>query len=152
MSSPNPGISAAGEAAGSAALNPLSGPAAIGGMVVPGESEPDPPVPQRVRSAVEDQLTAVVSDIAKMASVVGALSLSLPPERAPSREKIWGRSGGGPYAAGGGAAEPVQGGSTAHTSHGLGATGAVTTGIGGYANVPAVSGDTQRQATGRYRA
>ena len=42
MSSPNPGISAAGEAAGRTALNPATGPAAIGGMLSPGESEPEP--------------------------------------------------------------------------------------------------------------
>jgi hypothetical protein len=34
----------------------------------------------------------------------------------------------------------------------LGATGAVASGIGGYANVPAVSTDTHRQAASRYRA
>ena len=93
MSSPNPGISAAGEAAGRTALNPSTGPAAIGGMVVPGEAEPDPPVPQRVPSADEDRLTTVVSDIAKLATAMSALSLSRPREEATSREKIWGRSG-----------------------------------------------------------
>ena len=152
MSSPNPGISAAGEAAGRTALNPSTGPAAIGGMVVPGESEPAPLVPRRVRSASEDRLTTVVSDITKMARAMGALSLSLQPEDAPSREQYRGRSGGGRYAAVAGSPEPVPGTSTPHTTQGLGATGAVTTGIGGYANVPAVSTDTHRQAASRYRA
>jgi len=121
-------------------------------MVVPGESEPAPPVPRRVRSASEDRLTTVVSDITKMARAMGALSLSLQPEDAPSREQYRGRSGGGQYAAVPGPPEPVAGTSAPHTAQGLGATGAVTTDIGGYANVPAVSTDTHRQAASRYRA
>ena len=91
MSSPNPGISAAGEAAGRTALNPSTGPAAIGGMVVPGEAEPDPPVPQRVPSAEEDRLTTVVSDIAKLATAMSALSLSRHPRGGRHvREKMLG--------------------------------------------------------------
>jgi hypothetical protein len=81
-----------------------------------------------------------------------ALSLSLQPEDAPSREQPRGRSGGGQYAAAAGSPEPVPGTNTPHTAQGLGATGAVTTGIGGYANVPAISADTHRQAASRYRA
>ena len=152
MSSPNPGISAAGEAAGRTALNPSTGPAAIGGMVVPGESEPVPPVPRRVPSAAEDRLTTVVSDITTMARALGALSLDIHPEEAPSHEQPSRHSGGGPYAPGAGSPTPVQGPSTPQTTPGLGATGAVTTGIGGYANAPAVTADTHHQAVSRYRA
>ena len=163
MSSPNPGISAAGEAAGRTALNPSTGPAAIGGMVVPGEAEPDPPVPRRVPSADEERLTTAVSDIAKLATAMSALSLSRPREEATNREKIWGRSGR-PHATAGGAPESVRaarsipaaqsvpGGRTTKRTHGLEAAGAVTTGIGGYANGPAASTDPQRQAASRYRA
>ena len=163
MSSPNPGISAAGEAAGRTALNPSTGPAAIGGMVVPGEAEPDPPVPQRVPSAEEDRLTTVVSDIAKLATAMSALSLSGPREEATSREKMWGRSGRPQATAGGApesvrargsvpAAQSVPGGSTTKRTHGLEATGADTTSRGGYAKGPAASTDPQRQAASRYRA
>jgi len=152
VSSPNPGISAAGEAAGRTALNPSTGPAAIGGMVVPGESEPAPPVPRRVRSASEDRLTTVVSDITTMARAMGALSLDLHPEEARSREQHTGHSGGGQDVTAAGSPEPVTGASTLHATQGLGATGAVTTGIGGYANVPAATTDTHRQTASRFRA
>lgn len=121
-------------------------------MVVPGESEPAPAVPQRVRSASEDRLTTVVSDITRLARAMGALSLALRPEEAPTPEQHRGRSGGGQYAAAAGAPETVPGAGTPHSTRGLGATGAVTTGIGGYANVPAVSADTRRQAASRFRA
>jgi hypothetical protein len=158
VSSPNPGISAAGEAAGRTALNPSTGPAAIGGMVVPGESEPEPPTRRRVPSAAEDRLATVVSDISKLATAMGALSLSRHPEEAARREQYWGRSGGGPYAMGGGApgsvpgAESVHGGSTAKRVHELGTPGAATTGIGGYTTEPAPSTDPPRQAASRHPA
>ena len=152
MSSPNPGISAAGEAAGRTALNPSTGPAAIGGMVVPGEAEPTPPVPQRVPSASEDRLTTVVSDIATLAKALGSLSLDIYPEEAPSHEQHGGHSGGGQYVTAAGAPEPVPNAGTPHATQGLGATGAVTTGIGGYANGPAASADTHRQEPSRFLA
>lgn len=152
MSSPNPGISAAGEAAGRTALNPSTGPAAIGGMVVPGEAEPTPPVPQRVRSASEDRLTTVVSDIATMARALGALSLDIQPEETPTHEQHGGHSGGGQYVAAAGPPGPVSDASTPRTTQGFGATGAVTTGIGGYATGPAASTDTHRQAPSRFLA
>jgi hypothetical protein len=152
VSSPNPGISAAGEAAGRTALNPSTGPAAIGGMVVPGESEPAPPVPRRVPSASEDRLTTVVSDITTLARALEALSLDIHPEEAPSHVPPRGHSGGGQYVAAAGSHEPVPDPSTPHTTQGLGATGAVTTGIGGYANGPAASTDTHRQAPSRFLA
>jgi hypothetical protein len=152
VSSPNPGISAAGEAAGRTALNPSTGPAAIGGMVVPGETEPTPPVPQRVRSASEDRLTFVVSDIATLARALGALSLDIHPEEAPPHDQHGGDSGGGQYVAAADPPEPVPNVGTPHTTPGLGATGSVTAGIGGYANGPAASADTHRQEPSRFLA
>jgi hypothetical protein len=71
MSSVNPGISAAGEAAGRTALDPSAGRAAIGGMLsaggIPEEFEtPDP-------DTVQSRLSSVVSEIAKLAYAMGAL-------------------------------------------------------------------------------
>jgi len=121
-------------------------------MVVPGEPEPAPPVPRRVRSAAEDRLTDAVSDITRLATAMSALSLRLHPEEAPSRQQDRALSGDGHYGTPGGHHELVQSGSTPHTTHGLGATGALTTGIGGYANVPDASTETHRQGASRYRA
>jgi hypothetical protein len=71
MSSVNPGISAAGEAAGRTALDPSSGRAAIGGMLqvgeIPEDAEPADP------ATVQSRLSAVVSQIAKLAGVMESL-------------------------------------------------------------------------------
>jgi hypothetical protein len=125
------------------------------------EPEPEPQLPvhqrahipayKRVRSAEEDHLTTVVTDITRLAVAMRALSLTPQPEEASS-EGTSGRSGGGQYPGAGGTPEPVRGGGTTNRSHGLGATGAVTTGIGGYASVPVASTDTHRQAASHYRA
>jgi hypothetical protein len=159
VSSPNPGISAAGEAAGRTALDPTSGPAAIGGMR---ESEPEaqPPVPQRthtpaykrVRSAEEDHLTAEVTDVTRLAAAIGSLFFARHPDEPDSSEEYWGQSGGGQLPGAGGMPEPVHGGDTGSRPHGLGATGSVTPGIVGYATVPVASTDTHRQAASHYRA
>ena len=159
VSSPNPGISAAGEAAGRTALDPSSGPAAIGGMR---ESEPEPqpvvhqrnhtPAYKRVRSAEEDRLTTVVTDLTRLASAIGSLSFAQHPEGADSSEEYRGRSGGGRRPGAGGATESVHGGSTTNRTHGLGATGSVTPGIGGYASVPVAKTDAHRQAASHYSA
>jgi hypothetical protein len=159
VASPNPGISAAGEAAGKTALNPSTGPAAIGGMVVPGEAEPEPepPVYRRDPSDGEERLSAVVSDLSKLASAMRALSLSRYSKEAASRQKLWGRSGGAPFPTAGGARESVpapesaRAGGATKQANGLEATGSVTTGIGGYANGPAPSTDPHRQAASRSR-
>jgi hypothetical protein len=151
VSSPNPGISAAGEAAGRTALNPATGPAAIGGMLSPGESEPEPPVHLPVRSPLEERLTTVVSDITRLAAAMGALSLALHPEDPAPPEAPWGRSGGGQYAPAGADSGSGNAGTTEPT-HGLGATGAATADIGGYASVPVASTDAHRQAASRSRA
>jgi hypothetical protein len=127
-------------------------------MVVPGESEPDPPIRRRVPSAAEDRLATVVSDISKLATAMGALSVSRHPEEAARREQYWGRSGSGSYATDGGAPEPlhvaesVLGGSTTKRAHELGTPGAITTGVGGYANEPTPSTDPPRQAASRHHA
>jgi hypothetical protein len=121
-------------------------------MVVPGEAEPTPPVPQRVRSVSEDRLTTVVSHIAMLSRALGALSLDIHPEAVPPRQQHGGHSGGGHYSAPAGAPELVPDAGTPRTTQGFGATGAVTTGIGGYANGPAASADTHRQASSRFLA
>jgi hypothetical protein len=79
MPSPNPGISAAGEAAGRTALNPKAGPAAIGGMLVPGE---EPETEPSEKSTLQTRLSSAVSDIAKLANAMAALSLDV--HRAPA--------------------------------------------------------------------
>jgi hypothetical protein len=158
VSSPNPGISAAGEAAGRTALNPSTGPAAIGGMRE-SEPEPQPPVQQRthtpaykrVRSAEEEQLTTAVTDIMRLAMALRALSLDPDLEEVDASEE-WGRPGDGPYAASGGTPGPAYDPSPTNRPHGLGATGGVTPGVGGYAAVPVASTDTHRQAASHYRS
>jgi hypothetical protein len=72
MASPNPGISAAGEAAGRTALNPSAGPAAIGGMLVPGE---EPEVEPTESMKLQKRLSSAVSDITKLANAMEALSV-----------------------------------------------------------------------------
>ena len=72
MASPNPGISAAGEAAGRTALNPSAGPAAIGGMLVPGE---EPEIEPTESMKLQERLSSAVSDIAKLANAMEALSI-----------------------------------------------------------------------------
>jgi hypothetical protein len=159
VSSPNPGISAAGEAAGRTALDPSSGPAAIGGMR---ETEPEPQAPvhprlhtpayKRVRSAEEDRLTTVVTDLTRLATAIGSLSFARHPEEDDPSEVHWGRSGDGQYPGARGAPEPVRDGGTTNRTHGLGATGNATPGIAGYASVPDAQTDTHRQAASYYRA
>jgi hypothetical protein len=159
VTSPNPGISAAGEAAGRTALDPSSGPAAIGGMRE-SEPEPQPPVQprnhtpayKRVRSAEEDRLTDAVTDITRLGTAISSLFVARRPEEAVAPEEGWGRSGGGQLPGSGGTSEPVRGGGPTNRTHGLGATGSVTPGIGGYAAVPVAKTDTHRQAAGQYRA
>jgi hypothetical protein len=72
MSSQNPGISAAGKAAGKTALNPAAGPAAIGGMLQAGDLAEDPS--DFDLTGVQSRLAKAVSDIAKLANAMEALS------------------------------------------------------------------------------
>lgn len=86
MSSVNPGISAAGEAAGRTALDPSSGRAAIGGMLsvgeIPEEAEtPDP-------ATLQTRLSAVVSQIAKLADAMEALNVGAADQRSGRRVDI----------------------------------------------------------------
>jgi hypothetical protein len=78
MSSVNPGISAAGEAAGKTALDPSSGRAAIGGMLSVGEIAdteiPDP-------STLQTRLSMVVSEITKLADAIQGLKMDPANER-----------------------------------------------------------------------
>lgn len=78
MSSVNPGISAAGEAAGRTALDPSSGRAAIGGMLSVGEI-PDTDMPNP--SALQTRLSMVVSEITKLADAIQGLKFDLANER-----------------------------------------------------------------------
>jgi hypothetical protein len=75
MASPNPGISAAGEAAGRTALNPSAGPAAIGGMLVPGE---EPEIEPTESIKMQRRLSSAVLDITKLANALEALSVTRP--------------------------------------------------------------------------
>ena len=72
MASANPGVSAAGAAARRTALDPSAGRAAIGGMLSVsdtfGEGCADP-------AALQTRLTSVVSDVAKLAYAIEALTL-----------------------------------------------------------------------------
>lgn len=84
-----------------------------------------------------------VSDIAKLATAIHALSLDLNRAEADRRRKLWGRSAGGlEHPASGGASRPVRGassvrgGSNGRRTNGLGATGTVTTNIDGRAEGP----------------
>jgi hypothetical protein len=164
MSSPNPGISAAGEAAGNAALDPSTGPAAIGGMLSPGEGEVEAPPPpsrppikdrfptiprRRARTPVEDRLTAVVSEISNLVTALEALSIK-PMERAPSYLADEGRGGHEPLPAPT-STESIPGTNQARSTYGLGATASATANIAGYAGLPMTATDTPRQAASFYR-
>jgi hypothetical protein len=162
MASPNPGISAAGEAAGRTALNPSAGPAAIGGMLVPGEEEPEvetseatdgqADVPTEVLTEMETRLSSAVSDISKLANALGALSLAAPREyqtRQPDSARHNGAAGepattmavAEPSAGDGGSSRPV----------GFGAGSGETGNIGGYAASPGAAVETHRQVASFYR-
>jgi hypothetical protein len=79
--SENPGISAAGAAAGKTALDPSTGPAAIGGMLSVGESpaEDAPPL-----ATLQSRLSEAVSDITKLANAMEALAPDLTWEESES--------------------------------------------------------------------
>jgi hypothetical protein len=74
MSSQNPGISAAGKAAGKTALNPASGPAAIGGMLQAGAELADD-LSDFDLTEVQSRLAKAVSDIARLANALEALAV-----------------------------------------------------------------------------
>jgi hypothetical protein len=83
MSSVNPGITAAGEAAGRTALDPSSGRAAIGGMLSVGEI-PDTEIPvSRMPDPanLQTRLSTVVSEITKIADALQGLRIDLADER-----------------------------------------------------------------------
>lgn len=125
-------------------------------MLSPGEAEPDPPVrsavEDRLPTVVEDRLTTVVSEITKLARAMGALSIHPNREEPASRAGLWGRSGSGPEHQGPvSAPESARSGSNAVRARGLGATGGVTSDVGGYANMPVASTDVQRQSASHYR-
>jgi hypothetical protein len=162
VSSPNPGISAAGEAAGRTALDPSTGPAAIGGMLSPGDdAEPPPPPPRppvkdrlpriirsRPRNPLEDRLTAVVSEISNLAIALEALSLKRQETPPPPRNQ---ESGGGEVSLPQPSSDTAPGSNQAHSTYGLGATAAAPSTISGYASLPVTSTDTHRQAASYYR-
>lgn len=86
MSSVNPGISAAGEAAGRTALDPSAGRAAIGGMLSVGEIPEDPETPDP--ATLQIRLSTVVSDIAKLADAMEALKVGGTVQRSGLRVAI----------------------------------------------------------------
>jgi hypothetical protein len=176
MASPNPGISAAGEAAGRTALNPSAGPAAIGGMLVPGEEEPESEVELRrpeptatpteatatateaqkdvqaeVPTEMQSRLSSAVSDISKLANALGALRMTRPrSDGSPNHPAVHQNGSSGEPATSMTVADPsaVDGGSSRPVGFGAGNG---ETGIGGYAASPGGSIDTQRQVASFYR-
>jgi hypothetical protein len=86
MSSVNPGVSAAGGAAGRAALDPSSGRAAIGGMLQVGEIPEDTETPDP--DTLQSRLSSVVSQIAKLADAMEALRLRAADQRSGLRVDI----------------------------------------------------------------
>jgi hypothetical protein len=157
MSSPNPGISAAGEAAGRTALNPATGPAAIGGMLVPG------PEPSAFAVSLQNRLSTAVSDVTKLLKVLRELSLNLNRGGSPTEEPQWERSasGGetspslpntGPAAGNAHTNAHTNGGNDPRRGYGLGATAAVTTDVLGYRPNTIEAGDLHHpQASHHYR-
>jgi hypothetical protein len=77
MTSQNPGISAAGRALGRTALNPASGPAAIGGMLQTGQ--PDDDLTDIDLADVRSRLAKAISDITKLANAMEALAVTVVP-------------------------------------------------------------------------
>jgi hypothetical protein len=152
MSSPNPGISAAGEAAGRTALNPKTGPAAIGGMLVPG------PEPSALAVSLQNRLISAVSDVTKLLNVLRELSLNLNRADTSTEQPLRQRSASGepppPFPHSGpvvengtsnGSRDPRQG-------YGLGATAAVATDITGYRPSSMEAVDWQHPPTSYYRS
>ena len=78
MSSQNPGISAAGRALGRTALDPASGPAAIGGMLQAGQREDASS--DIDHQDVRSRLAKVISDITKLANALEALAVTGTPK------------------------------------------------------------------------
>jgi len=74
MSSQNPGVSAAGKAAGRTALNPAAGPAAIGGMLQVG-GDVDSDSSDIDLTEVRSRLAKAVSDITRLANAMEALAV-----------------------------------------------------------------------------
>jgi hypothetical protein len=167
MSSPNPGISAAGEDLSRTALDPSAGPAAIGGMLSPGEGEAEAPPPPPARppindrlpalptvirerrpgNALEDRLSAVVSDISNLVIALEALSFrplgSAPPPPRQGRDEAGQLPPISP--------ETTPGTNYGHSAYGLGATASSTPQVAGYARLPMTSSDTHRQAASHHR-
>jgi hypothetical protein len=162
MASPNPGISAAGEAAGRTALNPSAGPAAIGGMLVPGEEEPevetsdatDVPadVPTDVPTEMQARLSSAVSDLTKLANALAALSMA-PPRDHPIRHDDSARENGagGEPASTMAVADPSAGDGGSSRPVGFGPGSGETGNIGGYAASPGVAVETYRQVASYFR-
>jgi hypothetical protein len=146
MPSPNPGISAAGEAAGRTALNPNAGPAAIGGMLVPGE---EPEVERSGETTLQIRLSSAVSDITKLANAMVALSLGgrRAPEAAPTPVHNGWRDDGSPVpAAGDGGGETNAGRPPGFTTI-SGESGTMS----GYAARPGAAVESNRQVASYYR-
>jgi hypothetical protein len=150
MASANPGVSAAGEAAGRSALNPSAGPAAIGGMLVPGE---EPEVEPSEQMKLQARLSSAVSDITKLANAMEALSVDLPGGGNTSsgtssmRRDEDGESVNPPVPR-----DSLNGDSGVHLPRKMGAVGEGTHKLSDFAKVSRPTSDTPRQAASHYRA
>jgi len=92
MSGVNPGISAAGEAAGRTALDPSAGRAAIGGMLSVGEISDAEALD---RSTPQGRLSSAISDIAKLAGALQGLKLKTTHETGTPRRVDGAEAGSG---------------------------------------------------------
>jgi len=148
MASPNPGISAAGEAAGRTALNPSAGPAAIGGMLVPGE---EPEVERSDATELQIRLSTAVSDIAKLANAMEALSVGRFRVASPAEEPMTVRHGANddpPPTAGG---DVAMGESGAGRVVGFGSVNGEASSPNGFAARSGAPVETNRQVASHYR-
>jgi len=152
MASANPGVSAAGEAAGRSALNPSAGPAAIGGMLVPGE---EPEVEPTEQMKMQARLSSAVSDITKLANAMEALSVDLPrggiasSEKSSIRRDEDGESMASPVPR-----DSLNGDSSMQmprTVGGVSGVGEGTHRLSDFAKIARPPSDTQRQAASHYR-
>jgi len=149
MPSANPGVSAAGEAAGRSALNPSAGPAAIGGMLVPGE---EPEVEPSEHMKMQMRLSEAVSDLAKLAHAMEVLSINR------LHEGVAGSENGDRRADGADEGVPPpptrdspNGDSALHVPRTMGAVAEGPRNFGDFAKMPGPSAEAQRQAASHYR-
>ena len=148
MASANPGVSAAGEAAGRSALNPFAGPAAIGGMLVPGD-EPDVEPSEQMK--LHARLSTAVSDITKLANAMEALSINLPRGRSVVPEMSDMRRDGEGGSVTPSVLDSVQGDTSGHVTRPAGTAAEAAHTLSGFSRMAHPTSDAQRQAASHYR-